>query len=141
MIYVLGGFAVLGGFLMLVYLFVNADPVRLARGLKATGIVIAIFAVATLAVSGRLAACGGIECEDQPPAPARMRGRRLFQLVQKFLDVGGARLGRKPVLVIAHHAPHAGLSHTEVSWKTAPPRGRPGSALVNRLIPIPSSNA
>jgi len=56
MIYVLGGFAVLSGFLMLVYLFVNADPVRLARGLKATGIVIAIFAVATLAVSGRLAA-------------------------------------------------------------------------------------
>jgi DnaJ-like protein len=56
MIYVLGGFAVLGGFLMLVYLFVNADPVRLARGLKATGIVIAILAVATLAVSGRLAA-------------------------------------------------------------------------------------
>jgi len=56
MIYVLGGFAVLGGFLMLVYLFVNADPARLARGLKATGIVIAILAVATLAVSGRLAA-------------------------------------------------------------------------------------
>ena len=56
MIYVLGGFAVIVGFLMLVYLFVNADPARLARGLKATGIVIAIFAVATLAVSGRLAA-------------------------------------------------------------------------------------
>src|SRR5215831_17103244 len=57
MIYVLGGFAVLAGFLMLVYLFVNADPARLARGLKATGIVIAIFAVATLAVSQvRLAA-------------------------------------------------------------------------------------
>ena len=55
MIYVLGGFAVLAGFLMLVYLFVNADPARLARGLKATGIVIAILAVATLAVSGRLA--------------------------------------------------------------------------------------
>src|SRR6516162_3635781 len=56
MIYVLGGFAVLSGFLMLVYLFVNADPARLARGLKVTGIVIAILAVATLAVSGRLAA-------------------------------------------------------------------------------------
>jgi len=56
MIYVLGGFAVLSGFLMLVYLFVNADPVRLARGLKVTGIVIAVVAVATLAVSGRLAA-------------------------------------------------------------------------------------
>ena len=56
MIYLLGGFAVLSGFLMLVYLFVNADPARLARGLKVTGIVIAVLAVATLAVSGRLAA-------------------------------------------------------------------------------------
>src|SRR6516162_8034875 len=56
MIYLLGGFALLSGFLMLVYLFVNADPARLARGLKVTGIVIAILAVATLAVSGRLAA-------------------------------------------------------------------------------------
>jgi hypothetical protein len=56
MLYVLGGFALLSGFLMLVYLFVNADPARLARGLKVTGIVIAILAVATLTVSGRLAA-------------------------------------------------------------------------------------
>src|SRR5215475_6498236 len=56
MLYLLGGFAVLGGFLLLVYLFVNADPARLARGLKVTGIVIAVAAIATLAVSGRLAA-------------------------------------------------------------------------------------
>jgi len=56
MLYVLGGFALLSGFLMLVYLFVNADPARLARGLKVTGIVIAVLAVATLAISGRLAA-------------------------------------------------------------------------------------
>jgi len=56
MLYLLGGFAVLSGFLMLVYLFVNADPARLARGLKVTGIVIAVAAVATLAISGRLAA-------------------------------------------------------------------------------------
>ena len=42
--------------LLLVYLFVNADPARLAHGLKVTGIVIAVLAVATLAVSGRLAA-------------------------------------------------------------------------------------
>ena len=55
MLYLLGGFAVLSGFLLLVYLFVNADPARLARGLKVTGIVIAVVAVATLAVSGRLA--------------------------------------------------------------------------------------
>jgi hypothetical protein len=56
MLYLLGGFAVLSGFLLLMYLFVNADPARLARGLKVTGIVIAVIAVATLAVSGRLAA-------------------------------------------------------------------------------------
>jgi DnaJ domain len=56
MVYLLGGFAVLSGFLLLVYLFVNADPARLARGLKVTGIVIAVVAVATLAISGRLAA-------------------------------------------------------------------------------------
>ncbi|HEX3410268.1 MAG TPA: DnaJ domain-containing protein [Stellaceae bacterium] len=56
MLYLFGGFAVLSGFLLLVYLFVNADPGRLARGLKVTGIVIAVAAVATLAISGRLAA-------------------------------------------------------------------------------------
>jgi hypothetical protein len=56
MLYLLGGFAVLSGFLLLIYLFVNADPARLARGLKVTGIVIAVIAVATLAISGRLAA-------------------------------------------------------------------------------------
>jgi len=56
MLYLLGGFAVLTGFLLLIYLFVNADPARLARGLKVTGIVIAVVAVATLAISGRLAA-------------------------------------------------------------------------------------
>jgi hypothetical protein len=55
-LYLLGGFAVLSGFLLLVYLFVNADPARLARGLKVTGIVIGVAAVATLAISGRLAA-------------------------------------------------------------------------------------
>lgn len=55
MLYLLGGFAVLSSFLLLVYLFVNADPARLARGLKVTGIVIAVVAVATLAISGRLA--------------------------------------------------------------------------------------
>src|SRR5712671_7697024 len=51
MLYLIGGFAILGGFLLLVYLFVNADPARLARGLKVTGIVIAVLAVATLAIS------------------------------------------------------------------------------------------
>jgi hypothetical protein len=56
MLYLVGGFALLSGFLLLVYLFVNADPARLARGLKVTGVVVAVAAVATLAISGRLAA-------------------------------------------------------------------------------------
>ena len=56
MLFLLGGVAVLGGFLLLVYLFVNADPVRLARNLKWTGIGLAVAAVGALAVSGRLAA-------------------------------------------------------------------------------------
>ena len=56
MLFLLGGVALLGGLLLLVYLFVNADPVRLARNLKWTGIILAVMAVAALAVSGRLAA-------------------------------------------------------------------------------------
>jgi DnaJ domain len=48
MLYLLGGFAILGGLLMLVYLFVNADPARLARNLKWTGITIAAIAVVAL---------------------------------------------------------------------------------------------
>jgi hypothetical protein len=48
MLYLLGGFAILGGLLMLVYLFVNADPARLAHGLKWTGITIAGVAVVAL---------------------------------------------------------------------------------------------
>src|SRR6202171_4395341 len=56
MLHLRGGSAILGGLLLLVYLFVNADPARLARGLKVSGIVVAIAAVATLTISGRLAA-------------------------------------------------------------------------------------
>jgi DnaJ-domain-containing protein 1 len=48
MLLLLGGVLVLGGFLLLVYLFANADPVRLARNLKWTGIGIAAVAVIAL---------------------------------------------------------------------------------------------
>ena len=48
MLYLLGGFAILGGLLMLVYLFVNADPARLARNLRWAGITIAGIAVVAL---------------------------------------------------------------------------------------------
>jgi hypothetical protein len=40
MLFLLGGVFVLGGFLLLVWLFVNADPARLARNLKWLGIAI-----------------------------------------------------------------------------------------------------
>ena len=48
MLFLLGGFAVLGGFLLLIYLFANADPARLARNLKWSGIAIAGVAVLAL---------------------------------------------------------------------------------------------
>jgi hypothetical protein len=48
MLYLVGGFAVLGGFLLLVYLFVNADPARLARNLKWAGIAVGVAAVLAL---------------------------------------------------------------------------------------------
>ena len=52
--FLLGGFAVLCGLLLLAYLFANADPARLARGLKWAGIAIGVLAVLGLAVSGWL---------------------------------------------------------------------------------------
>jgi hypothetical protein len=54
MLYLLGGFAILCGLLLLGYLFVNANPAQLARVLKWTGVVIAALIVLALAVSGRL---------------------------------------------------------------------------------------
>jgi hypothetical protein len=54
MLYLLGGFAILCGLLLLGYLFVNAEPARLARILKWTGIVVAGLAVVALTISGRL---------------------------------------------------------------------------------------
>ena len=48
MLFLLGGFAVLGGFLLLVYLFANADPAQLARNLKWSAIAVAGVAVVAL---------------------------------------------------------------------------------------------
>ena len=87
-------------------------PARLARGLKVTGIVIALLAVATLAISGRLAAL------LMPLAmlmPALIRVRGLFDryrppsggqtsmVATPFVQMNGtprgcARLARKPRL-------------------------------------------
>jgi DnaJ domain len=54
-LFLLGGVFLLCGLLLAVYLFVNADAARLARGLKWAGIAIAALAVLALIVSGRLA--------------------------------------------------------------------------------------
>lgn len=54
-LFLLGGILLLCGLLLAVYLFVNADAARLARGLKWAGIGIAALAVLALIVSGRLA--------------------------------------------------------------------------------------
>jgi len=55
MLYLLGGIAILCGLLLLGYLFVNADPARLARVVKWTAIVAAVLAVVALIWSERFA--------------------------------------------------------------------------------------
>jgi len=60
MLYLFGGVAILGGLLLLGWVFVNTSPVVLARVLKWTGIAFAAAAVVALAVSGRLAMLLGI---------------------------------------------------------------------------------
>ena len=53
--FLLGGLALLCGVLLLVYLFINANPAQLARGLKWALIGLGLVAIAALATSGRLA--------------------------------------------------------------------------------------
>jgi len=55
MLPLLGGFAILVGLLLLGYLFVNADPARLARIVKWTAIIVAVLVVIALIWSERFA--------------------------------------------------------------------------------------
>jgi hypothetical protein len=55
MLFLLGGVAILCGLLLLVYLFANTDPARLARIVKWTAIVAAVLAVIALIWSERFA--------------------------------------------------------------------------------------
>ena len=55
MLAVLGGVTILAGLLLLIYLFVNADPAKLARGLKWTAIGAAIVLFLFLLLSERFA--------------------------------------------------------------------------------------
>ncbi len=50
MLYLVAGIAILGGLLLLGYLFINADPARLARTVKWTGIAVAAAALLALLV-------------------------------------------------------------------------------------------
>jgi hypothetical protein len=91
MLFLLGGIAVLGGFLLLVYLFVNADPVRLARNLKWTGIVVAAGAVIALLLF----------------PPARELAALLFPLAMSM-----PLLSRLRAVLDRHRGPAAGQSST-----------------------------
>jgi hypothetical protein len=51
----IGGVALLGGLLLLIYLFVNADPAKLARGLKWTALGAGLAVFLFLLLSGRFA--------------------------------------------------------------------------------------
>src|ERR1700733_13236521 len=55
MLAVLGGVTILAGLLLLIYLFVNADPAKLARGLKWTAIGAAVVVFLFLLLSERFA--------------------------------------------------------------------------------------
>jgi DnaJ domain len=91
MLFLLGGIVVLGGFLLLVYLFVNADPVRLVRNLKWTGIGIAVLAVLALLLF----------------PPARELGALLFPLAMSM-----PLLARFRNLIDRLRAPRGGQSST-----------------------------
>lgn len=55
MLALFGGVAILGGLLLLVYLFVNADPAKLARGLKWTALGMGVLLFLFLLLSERFA--------------------------------------------------------------------------------------
>jgi hypothetical protein len=122
----LGGFAVLSGFLMLVYLFVNADPARLARGLKVTGIVIAVLAVATLAICGRLAALL-MPLAMLTPALIRVRGLPDEGSVRLDRDMPFAALRREPTTV------PGGVSELAERSAARGSRDLPATAMLSRF--------
>ena len=91
MLFLLGGFAVLGGFLLLVYLFANADPARLARNLKWSAIAVAAVAVVALVLL----------------PPAREFAALLFPLAMSM-----PLLSRLRSIIDRHRAPAGGQAST-----------------------------
>ncbi len=78
MLFLFGGCAVLGGFLLLIYLFVNADPVRLARNLKWAGIGLAAVAVIGLVLVPPVRELAALLFPLAMSMPLLSRLRRLF---------------------------------------------------------------
>jgi hypothetical protein len=78
MLYLVGGFAVLGGFLLLVHLFVNADPARLARNLKSAAIAVGAVAVVALILLPPVREFAALLLPLAMSMPLLSRLRRLF---------------------------------------------------------------
>jgi hypothetical protein len=78
MLYLVGGFAILAGLLLLVYLFVNADPARLARNLKWTGIAVGGIAVVALVLLPPVRELAALLLPLAFSMPLLSRLRRLF---------------------------------------------------------------
>jgi DnaJ domain len=78
MLYLVGGFLVLGGFLLLVNLIVNADPARLARNLKWVGIAVGAVAVAALILLPPVREFAALLLPLAMSMPLLSRLRRLF---------------------------------------------------------------
>ena len=77
MLFLLGGFAILCGLLLLGYLFVNADPAKLARAVKWGGLILGVLLCVALLVltEGRLAI---FVAPLLPLLPALRRVRSMF---------------------------------------------------------------
>ncbi len=97
MLYLIGGLAILGGLLLLLYLFITTDPAKLAKGAKwllvALAIAVALFLLLSDRFSMAVAADRDLACRhgaaiarcsagsaglaDRRPGAAPMRRRRI----------------------------------------------------------------
>src|SRR5215469_6167330 len=88
MLYLVGGFAILGGFLLLLRLFVNADPARLARNLKWTAIAVGAIAVVGLILLPPVREFAALLLPLAMSMPLLSRLRRVFD---RYRNPGGPR--------------------------------------------------
>jgi hypothetical protein len=97
MLFLLGGVAILCGLLLLGYLFVNADPAKLARGAKWTGIGIAVIAAIALLIitEGRIAF---LLAPLIPLLPAFRRLRSVFRGAARGPATGRSSTVETPML-------------------------------------------